>query len=84
MRSTAILDDLDDRRPAQHRGDADRRLAHLGTLESAGYVPITQTFAAAIGDTIRVWAILGIVAWTVVLAPVAVGLSHRDKARRCR
>lgn len=52
------------------------------------FLPVRQAreivIAAALGDTIPGWAILGILAWVVVLAVVAVWLSRRDEGRRYR
>ena len=52
------------------------------------FLPVRQAreivIAAALGDTIPGWAILGILAWVVVLAVVAIWLSRRDEGRRYR
>jgi ABC-2 type transport system permease protein len=58
-------------------------------LNSASmFLPVRQAreivIAAALGSEIPVWAIVGIAAWAVVLAVVAVWLSRRDEGRRYR
>ena len=51
-------------------------------------LPVRQAreivIAAALGQEIPLWAIGGIVAWTVVLAAAAVWLARRDEGRRYR
>lgn len=58
-------------------------------LDAASRVlPIRQAreivVAAALGDTIPLWAVLGIIAWTLVLGALAVWLYRRDEGRRFR
>lgn len=40
--------------------------------------------AAALGDAVPLWAVLGIVVWTVVLGALAIWLYRRDEGRRYR
>lgn len=60
-----------------------------GWLEAAStFLPVRQAreivIAASVGLEIPLWAIVGIVAWTIVLAVVAVWLARRDEGRRYR
>lgn len=60
-----------------------------GWLDAASmFLPVRQAreivIAAALGSQIPLWAVVGIAAWTIVLAVVAVGLSRRDEGRRYR
>jgi len=52
------------------------------------FLPIRQAreivVAAALGDAIPLWAVLGIIAWTAVLGTLAVVLYRRDEGRRYR
>jgi ABC-2 type transport system permease protein len=52
------------------------------------FLPIRQAreivVAAAVGDAIPLWAVLGIIAWTAVLGTLAVVLYRRDEGRRYR
>lgn len=52
------------------------------------FLPVRQAremvIAASLGEPIPVWAILGILGWTVVLAAVAILLARRDEGRRYR
>ena len=51
-------------------------------------LPVRQArelvIAAALGAEIPLWAVAGVVAWTLVLAVIAVVLSRRDEGRRYR
>lgn len=58
-------------------------------LDAASRVlPVRQAreivIAAGLGEQIPLWAILGILCWTVVLAAVALWLTRRDEGRRYR
>lgn len=60
-----------------------------GWLDTASmFLPVRQAreivIAAALGTEIPLWAIVGIAAWTIVLAVVAVWLARRDEGRRYR
>ncbi len=55
---------------------------------ASGFLPIRQAreivVGAATGTGIPLWAVLGILAWTVVLGVLAVWLFRRDEGRRYR
>ncbi|GAA2988910.1 ABC-2 type transport system permease protein [Microbacterium terrae] len=52
------------------------------------FLPVRQAreivVAAALGDAVPLWAVLGIVAWTVVLGALAIWLYRSDEGRRFR